>query len=253
MALRRFLLLLVTVLHPLSAAEPSWRTPGSCVTPTGTLCRTLEYDTIGWGLFGIERYRLHETEAFGSDGSAMIRVAKQSFRFYFIASQSYDRARIVVPKKRQTFEVERTLKEFQELGGVWRFFENWEDDPDCGTRASQDGLAYRKTGVEVSVNGVRAVEYASENYFFSETIALAPSLGCTIIALTRSERSLAGFPVARIQSRLSSVAIREPDRELFTIPPGYSERHYYREGRSVKEWPYIWLDAFHGNTESPEP
>ena len=124
MAPWKFTLVLALELRLLIAAEPSWRKPGSCVTPTGTLCRTLEYETTGSDLYRIERYQLHETEAFGSDGSAMVRVAKQNFRLYFIASQSYDRARIVVPRKRQTFEVERTLKEFQELGGLWRFSEH---------------------------------------------------------------------------------------------------------------------------------
>ena len=122
------------------AAERPWRTQGACLTPSGTLCRTLEYEANAWanrswGFHAIERYQLHEKEAFGSDGSAMIRLSRQDFRFYLLAIERYNRTRIVLPTKGQTFEVESTLKQFQQLGGTWTFYEHWIDDPDCGKRA----------------------------------------------------------------------------------------------------------------------
>ena len=78
--------------------------------------------------------------------------------------------------------------------------------------------------------------------------AFAPSLGCTIVALDRAEHNSIGLPTALFHSRLSFVTLGEPDQKLFEIPSGYQQKHYYQDGRFVKEWPYIWLDAFHGNT-----
>ena len=59
----------------------------------------------------------------------MIRESKRSFKFYVFPAEKYDRARIILPAKRQTIEIEHTLKEFQELGGLWWFSEGWTADP----------------------------------------------------------------------------------------------------------------------------
>jgi hypothetical protein len=210
-------------------------------------------------LYEFERYQIQETEAVGKDGSAMIHIARKSFALYAIPAKTYDRTRIVLPTGRKTFEVEGTLKEYQELGGLWSFFEHWEDDADCSRRASQEGLPpdapwprgpFRRTGSEITIAGVRSIEYGFNDGRISERIALAPSLGCTVVALVRSERNVAGLPILSVQSKLSSVTLAEPDRKLFEIPLRYKKVHNYREHRSIKEWPYIWMDAFHGNTGS---
>jgi hypothetical protein len=110
----------------LNAAEPPWKKPGACLTPTGTLCRTLVYETSGWtnrswGFHAIERYRQRETEAIGSDGNAMIRVSCQGFKYYVVPSGNYDRTRIIPPARQQTFEIEHTLRRSRKLPGLWRF------------------------------------------------------------------------------------------------------------------------------------
>jgi hypothetical protein len=245
------------------ATEPPWQTAGVCLTPSGTLCRTLQYDTSGWvnqswGVHAILRYRVHEIEAVARDGTAMMRTSKQSFRFYLLPGENYDRARIVIPAKHQTFEIEHTQREFQDLGGVWSFNEHWTVDSDCVSKASQDWIeggqidnGFRKTGQKVYVAGVQAIEYSREfrdrDRVFSEREALAPSLGCTVVSLIRSERNRNGLPTAGLQARLSSIVLGEPRRDLFDVPPSYREVHYYREHRSAQGWPYLPLLGFHGN------
>jgi hypothetical protein len=247
-----------------NATEPPWKITGACLTPSGTLCRTLEFDVSGWvnqswGVQGILRYRIHRIEAVAGDGSAMIRESKQSFRFYLIPAENYDRARIVIPVKRQTLEIEHTLKEFQNLEGLWRFNERWTADPDCVTKATKQWIeggdldnGFRKTSQTVHVAGIPAIEYVREfrdrDRVVSERKALAPSLGCIEVSLIRSERSSNGLPTAAHQSRLSSIVLGEPRQELFVVPPSYGEVRYYRERRSVPEWPYLPLMSFfHGN------
>ena len=70
-----FFLVLTTLL---SGAELLWKTPGACLTPSGTPCRTLLYESSGWanqgwGFFNVARYRGLETEAVSRDGTAMLR------------------------------------------------------------------------------------------------------------------------------------------------------------------------------------
>jgi len=133
-------------------------------------------------------YQVHRTEAVGSDGPAMIRVARQNLSVYLIPTQRFDRTRIVLPTSGRTFEIAETLKEFRELGGLWRFSEGWDGDPECVRKASQVGLPidsyrplgpFRKTGAELSVAGVRAIEYgfALKSGRLSETMALGSFAG----------------------------------------------------------------------------
>src|ERR1700690_1123578 len=97
--LLRFLVgLWVSVL--LGAAGAPWQTPGACLTPTGTLCRTLQYQASGWvnrswGVHAIERFKTIETEALRSDGATAVRISRQSFRSYVVRSERDDRARMV--------------------------------------------------------------------------------------------------------------------------------------------------------------
>ena len=232
----------------MGAAEPPWRTPGACVTPTGTLCRTLEYESSGWanrswGFHAIERYRDRLTEAVRSDGTAMLLISHRSFRLYVVPSESYDRARIILPAKRETFEVEHSLKEYRKLGGLWWFSEYWTDESDCSQRATLAGEMRRKTGKELILASIRAVEYVYETADdrIVQRIAFAPSLGCTAVAFSLSTRNHAGLPTSEDQLRLVSATLGEPDQKLFAIPGDYHVM------RSDKPWPYVWMDKFPGN------
>src|ERR1700690_2914755 len=174
----------------LGGAEPPWRTPGACLTPTGSLCRTLVYEVSGsrnW----LDHYDDRLTEAVGRDGSAMLRLSHRSFKLYFMPDENYDRVRIVLPATVQTFEIEHSLKEFRELGGIWQFSEGWRVDPDCLMTAADAGEVGRKSGAYPMVAGVRAVEYvySTGGGRFVQRMAFAPTLGCTAVEWDYSERS----------------------------------------------------------------
>lgn len=239
---------LVLALALLNAGEPAWRTPGACVTPTGTLCRTLVYESSGWanrswGFQDIDRYSDQITEAVRSDGAAMLRISHHGFKYYVFPSESYDRARIILPAERQTFEVEHSLRELRELGGVWRFNELWTDEPDCGRRAAWAGELRRKTGKEPSMAGIRSVEYVYEtaDHRVVQRIAFAPSLGCMATEFDVSQRNGAGLPISERHLRLVSATVGQPLQEMFSIPGDYHTK------RSDKPWPYVWMDIFPGD------
>jgi len=163
----------------------------------------------------------------------MIRIAHRSFRFYLVRAESCDRTRIVLPAKRRTFVIEHTMKGFRELPGLWRIWESWTGDPDCGMRAIQAGEARRKTGPEPVLAGVRAIQYAYETMDdrITQRVAFAPDLGCTAAALSSSERNDAGWPVSAFESKLTSVVLGEPDPRLFEVPADYHMEH------SDQAWP----------------
>ena len=134
-----------------AAAQPSWKRPGACMTPQGTLCRTLVYESSGWansgwGFHNIDRYEDRMIEAVRSDGSALLRITHRRYKHYLIASERYDRTRVVLPANTQTYEIDHSRKEVRDLGGVWRFSEYWTDDADCQKRAANAGENWRKTG-----------------------------------------------------------------------------------------------------------
>jgi hypothetical protein len=136
--------IVITAIALLRGAEPRWLAPGTCITPTRTLCRTFIYESSGWanrswGFHAIDRYQDRLTEAVRSDGTAMLRVSHRSFKFLVVPSVSYDRTRVIFPAKHQTFEFEHSLKEVREMGGLWRFAEYWSDEPDCSDRAALAG------------------------------------------------------------------------------------------------------------------
>src|SRR5206468_1992359 len=77
--------------------EKPWSKAGACVTPGGSLCRSLEFETTGWvnqswGFHGILRYRIHRIEAVARDGTAMIREARQGFKYLMVTVENYDGA-----------------------------------------------------------------------------------------------------------------------------------------------------------------
>jgi hypothetical protein len=180
------------------------------------------------------------TEAIRSDGAALLRVVHRSFKYHLIPSESFDRTRVILPSKGQTFEIERSRKEVHDLGGVWSFFEGWTDETDCSHRATRAGEGWRKTGEQPVVAGIRAVEYLweSTDHRVLQRIAFAPSLGCMAVVYTLSRRNAAGLPISEDRMKLVSAVIGEPDHNLFAIPSGY---------HVVESIPYPRMDEFPGD------
>jgi hypothetical protein len=229
----------------MGTAQPSWRRAGVCITPAGTLCRTLVYEHIGWknrswGFHAIDRYTDRMVEAVRSDGSALLRISHRSFKFYLIPEENYDRARVILPSMGRTVEVERSQKEVHDLGGVWSFDEGWRDEADCNGPATIAGDMRRRTGEQPIVAGIRGIEYLYEStdHQVVQRIIFAPSLGCTAIVFTLSRRNAAGLPISEERLKLVSASLGEPDQSLFAIPSDY---------RIVKSIPYRWMDTFPGH------
>ena len=232
----------------MNTAGLAWEAPGACLTPSGAPCRTLVYESSGWvnrswGIHAVERYRDEYTEAVQRDGTAMLRMSHRSFRFYVFPTGNYDRARIVFPLQRRTVELEHSLRERREMGGVWWFLERWKDESDCITNATSAGQVRRKSGRTPTVAGIHSVEYIYEStdHHVVQRIAFAPSLGCTAVEFSLSERSDASLPVSESTLRLTSATLAEPDHALFAIPT------VYKLVSPEKQWPYAYLNTFPGN------
>jgi len=243
----RLILLISATL--VATAQPYWRTSGACITPAGTLCRTLVYERSGlinhsWGIHAIERYRDQVTEAVSSNGTALLREVHRSFKFYFLPFESYDRTRIVIPFETRTLEIDRDRQQVREMGGLWRFSEIWTDDPDCAQREALASGGWRRVGERI-VAGLPAVEYASEtrDHSIVRQIALSRALGCTAVLYTISHRSPAGIPIYEQTLKLLSANLAEPDPVLFVPPKGF------RVVGFDWSWPYIWMDKFPGNIQ----
>ena len=245
-------LLVLSSIAPLCIAQLSWKTPGVCISPTGTLCRTLVYEESGWanrswGFHAVDRYTDRITEAVRSDGAALLRIAHRSFKFYLISSESFDRSRVILHLERRTVEIEHSVKEVRDMGGVWSFNEFWSDtridDENCSGRATMVGEKWRRTGKEPVVGGIRGIEYvyATPDNRIEQRIAFAPSLGCTAVAFSLSTRSSAGMPVSEQRLRLVTATLAEPDQALFAIPKEY------RLTGPARSWPYICMDKFPGD------
>lgn len=231
-----------------SAAEPRWRTPGACITPAGTLCRTLVYESSGWanrgwGFHAIEWFHERSTTAVRSDGATVLRIAHQGFKYWLIGSEHYDRSRIVLPAQQRTIEIEHSRKEFREMGGVWSFVEFWTDEPDCSQRAANAGETARKTGEQPIVAGIPAIEYiyGADDRREVQRIAFAPSLGCTAVAFSMSQRNASGLPVSEHKLRLVTSSIAEPDASFFTIPTDY------QLVQPEETWPHISMPTLPGD------
>jgi hypothetical protein len=130
------------------------------------------------------------TEAVRSDGAALLRVTHRSYKHYFIPSEKYDRTRVVLPAKSQTYEIDHARKEVRDLRGVWRFSEYWTADADCQKRAASAGENWRRTGQEPVVAGLRSIEYVykTSDGRTVQRIAFASAIGCTAVIFTVSTK-----------------------------------------------------------------
>src|SRR5262249_14528507 len=195
---------------------------------SGTLCRTLVYDRSGWtkwgwGFHAVDRYSERQTEAVARDGSSLLHIARGEFKYQIIPSGGYNRSRVIVPTKRQTFELEHSRKQYRDLGGVWSFTEMWTDEADCARRATWAGKGWKRTSRDPIIAGIRGIEYLweSSNHSSVQRIAFAPSLGCIAIDRYVGRRNAAGQLVSEDRMTLVSAIIGEPGAGLFSIPSGY--------------------------------
>ncbi len=247
---RNFCLSLLSLLPwlPVNAVEPPWRKPGACLTPKGDPCRTLIYiDYGGWN--GNDRSDSRYTEAVRSDGASMLRLFHKALNADSIPSQYFDRARLIFPTKRETFEVEHSVKQWRRLPGLWWFYGGWTFEPDCRKRAESAGQGSRQTGNHPTIGGYKSIEYlyGGAKYGVTQRVAFAPELGCTVVEMTTSITNGFGRITSEAHFRLESATLAEPDGATFAIPKEYAEapQETYTRGSSTP-WHYIPLDSFPG-------
>jgi hypothetical protein len=197
----------------------------------------------GWAFYAVDRYSERITEAVARDGSSLLHIARGEFKYHIIPSGGYNRSRIILPAKRQTFEVEHSRKQYREMGGLWFFSETWSDEADCTRRATWAGEGWKRTGREPMMAGIRGIEFLWEsgNHSIVQRITFAPSLGCIATEMYVGRRNGAGLLVSEDRLALVSAVIGEPNETQFSIPNGYPLN------RAETPWPYIWMDKFPGD------
>ena len=252
MPCRNFCMLILiefALLLPVSAAEPPWRKAGACLTPKGDPCRTLiyiDYDGWNWNDRSDNRY----TEAVRSDGASMLRLFHKALNADSIPSQHFDRARLIFPAKRETLEVEHSVKQWRRLPGLWWFYGSWAFEPDCRKRAESAGQGSRQTGNHPIIAGYKSIEYlyGGPRYTATQRVAFAPELGCTVVEMTTSITNDVGRVIGEAHFTLESATLAEPDGATFAIPKEYREapQETYTRGTNPRLWPYIPLDSFPG-------
>ena len=68
-----------------AAADLPWKTVGACLTPQGTLCRTIKWKSTGWanvswGFHAIRRWSGSAVLAYTGTGSSVERYTQQTYR-----------------------------------------------------------------------------------------------------------------------------------------------------------------------------
>jgi hypothetical protein len=213
------------------AASPPWNVPGACLTPQGTLCRTIRWEYTGWenrswGFHAIERQNGSNTLAYRRDGAALERHTSRSFKNYVIPLASWDISKIKLPAQHETIEIDHTARSYDTHPGVRGGYPVWDpNDPDCIQNAKAFGLSDLKRADEVVIAGVRSIEYTGVRSSTSRTtVALAPSLGCTQMRYTYRDYNRFGLPTASTQFDVVSVQVGDPDPALFQVPKDYHEK-----------------------------
>ncbi len=158
---------LFTTLLISAAAQPKI-VSSACVTPQGTLCRTVRWEGSGWenrswGFHAIERWRGNTTLAYRRDGAWFERNARQSFRNYVVPAGSWDLAEIKFPAQNKTIRIDHTAREYEIRSGVRGGFAVWDPhDTDCAKLATAFALSELKRLGDVVIAGIPAIEYTGK-------------------------------------------------------------------------------------------
>src|SRR5262249_31299867 len=91
---------------------------------------------------------------------------------------------------------------------------------DCDATRFYSAKDWIRTRNEV-VNGFPSVRFDHKQG--TESIWLAPSLGCAEVRSTRTLKTFLGFPIRAHTQNLIAFRFGEPDNSLFSPPPGIRE------------------------------
>jgi|SRR5579872_4284764 len=224
-------LALYTALAVAAAADPPINVANSCLTPQGTLCRTIRWEYTGWenqswGFHAVKRWTGSQTLSYRRDGSTSERDIQQTFRNYVIPSGGWDIANIRLLGQGETIEIDNAARKYEVRSGVLGGLTVGNpSDQVCEQYASAFGLSDLKRIGGVVIAGVRSIEYAgARSTTRLVTVVLAPSLGCTQMRKIDRSYNRLGMPTAYSRSEVVSVQIGEPDPVLFQVPKGYRQK-----------------------------
>jgi len=212
----------------LPAIDPSSKADTVCVTPQGTLCRTIRWEQSGWenlswGFHAIWRWSGSTVMACREDGAIMERYSQRNYRNYLVLDSRWDRQFIKLVPEQRTIEVDHYAREYESRERVWGGIPVWDaTDEDCVKMATAFDLTGLKRVGEETVAGVRSIKFTgsrsgSEHMF----LWLAPSLGCTQMRVISKAHNSFGLPTLYARLEVKSVRLGEPDAELFRAPSSY--------------------------------
>jgi hypothetical protein len=237
MSLMRIVLAYVSLATLALAADLPWSKMGTCFTPQGTLCRTIEYEVTTWAFpgYGFNRLTGREVFAYRSDGAMYESHFGQRFRYFLIPQPWVDRTWFVLPASQQTTDLYSDSKEYVVRSGARGGYTIWKsDDPDCSKYAKAFALFNLRRGGDEIIAGLPTVKYmgqrasnevqAGGSRAGEESINLAPSVGCTQMRRTWYVKNGIGVAVEAGRTEVTSFKIGEPDSHYFEIPPGYHPR-----------------------------
>jgi hypothetical protein len=212
------------------AADPPWKTVGACLTPQGTLCRTLKlkstgWENVSWGFHAVRRWSGSAVLAYSRNGPIMEQHTQQNYRNWIVRDTQWDHVQIKFPLEQRTIEIDHSSKEYQVRSGVRGGLPVWDsDDSDCAKMALAFSLSDLKREGETVIAGFRSIRYTGlRSKKEREHLWLAPSLGCTQMMVVTSAHNTFGLPTAYSRSEVVSVRLGEPDKALFAAPKGYRE------------------------------
>lgn len=216
------LLFSVCTVLAISAAGQSKPAPGACLTPQGTLCRTIRWEASGWenqgwGFFAVERAHGSTTLSYQRDGAVLERNTGGAFKNYVIPTWSVDLAEIVLPSQNETIKIDYIAKEYEVRSGTRGGATIWNpNDADCAKLATALALSGLERIGEIVIAGIRAIEYTGKGSSTRRvTVALAPSLGCLQMRNIDRDYNRLWFPTAFHRSEVVYVQIGEPTRRCF--------------------------------------
>jgi hypothetical protein len=201
-----------------------------CLTPQGVHCRTIKWEVSGWanlswGFLDIERWHGTTTMAYRKDGSSLETSAQEMFKRYVVPADNFSIARIKFAESNQTIELDNVRKRYKLRSGVPRGISVWSPgDQDCTKTLRLYGLSDLRSLGPVVIAGEQAEEFTGKRSKTHRiTVALARSLGCTMMRMTDSDYNGFGLPTRSLQVQAVSIQIGEPDPALFEVPKDYRQ------------------------------
>lgn len=180
------------------------------------------WENRSWGIHNIDRSRTRCDVSISIDGSRMNRCKEETFTGYFIPRDQWNWHSIYLRPDNVAFRIDDAAHTVQ--GGdcrcTWQLLLPHSQDSEC-TRTAQQYSAAAKRQTDSQVLGHRVVRYRAIDKEGTEIeLSLAPALGCEVMEHVKTWAGTLGIPGAKWHYRVTAYRAGEPDREVFSLPPG---------------------------------